>query len=77
MAQTTFTILIDDDYAAPAGALTVDQYLSFVMNMAAKSYKSQYGAADVEAGIQAACDAYNAALPPSPVDTGGTGSPAA
>lgn len=50
----------------PAGPLDKAQYANFVMNMAAKSYMNQYGAATFDEGIQAACDAYNAALPPLP-----------
>lgn len=66
MTQTTYTVLVDDAYAVPEGPLTAAQYVDFVMNRAAESYMKQYGAADVNAGIQAACDAYNAALPPAP-----------
>lgn len=60
-----YTIDIDDDYEVPAGELTKDEYLNFVMNMAAKSYKAQFSEATYEDGIEAACDAYNAALPTS------------
>jgi hypothetical protein len=63
MAQTEYAVVIDDAYVVPEGALTKDQYVNFVMNKAAESYKNQYGAADYDAGIHAACDAYNAALP--------------
>lgn len=64
--MTQYTIAIVDNYVAPGGALTADQYVEFVMNKAAESYMKQYGTADADAGIQAACDAYNAA-PPQPV----------
>lgn len=66
MATTDFTITIDDNYEVPEGPLTAAQYVEFVMNRAAESYQAQYSAADVEAGIQAACDTYNAALPEEP-----------
>ncbi len=66
MATTEYAITIDDDYQVPEGPLTAAQYVAFVMNRAAESYQAQYGAADAEAGIQAACDAYNAALPEQP-----------
>lgn len=63
MATTEYTITIADDYEAPQGPLTKAQYVEFVMNFAAKSYQTQYGVTGAEAGIQAALDAYNAALP--------------
>jgi hypothetical protein len=58
-----YTVAIDDAYVVPPGPLTKEQYVDFVMNMAAESYKNQYGTDTKEEGIQAACDAYNAALP--------------
>lgn len=61
--MSQYTINVSDTYVVPEGALTKEQYVEFVMNMAAKSYQSQYGTQDVESGIQAACDTYNAALP--------------
>lgn len=61
--MSQYTINVNDAYQVPEGALTKEQYVEFVMNMAAKSYQSQYNTQDVESGIQAACDAYNAALP--------------
>lgn len=61
--MTQYDINVVDNYATPAGALTKEQYVEFVMNKAAESYQSQYGTATTDAGIQAACDAYNAALP--------------
>ena len=61
---TDYTITIDDAYVTPEGPFaTNDGYLTFVMNSAAESYKSQYGTANVEDGITAAREAYNAALP--------------
>jgi hypothetical protein len=59
---TEYTLSIDDDYTVPEGALTKAQYVNFVMNKAAESYCNQYGAETCEDGIQAALDAYNAAL---------------
>lgn len=58
--MTEYVIQIDDQYTVPEGTLTVEQYVTFVMNRAAESYMKQYGTADVTTGIQAACDAYNA-----------------
>lgn len=63
---TNYTITIDDAYVTPEGALTKEQYVTFVMNKAAESYKNSYGTADFDSGIQAALDAYNAALPEQP-----------
>ena len=61
--MTQYTIEIVDGYVTPEGALTKEQYVEFVMNKAAESYQIQYGTATTEDGIQAACTAYNAALP--------------
>ena len=63
-----YTIDIRDDYTVPAGPLTAEQYVAFVMNRAAESYQAQYGTATVNEGVQAACDAYNAALPLAPTE---------
>jgi hypothetical protein len=64
-----YTITISDDYTPPEGALeTNEAYVTFVMNSAAGSYRNQYAAADFEAGITAAREAYNAALP-TPTET--------
>lgn len=38
------------------------QYVNFVMNMAAKSYKVQYGTDTSMAGIQAALDVYDSTV---------------
>lgn len=65
MAQTEFTITLDDDYQVPEGPLTPAQYVMFVANKAAESYQKQYGTSDFLSGVHAACDAYNAALPQS------------
>ena len=72
MASTDYQITVEDGYTVPAGPLTSDQYVNFVMNMAAQSYMNQYQAATPDEGIQAACDAYNASLPspePAPAPT--------
>ena len=61
--MTDYTIAITDGYAPPEGPLDADNYIMFVMNRAAESYMAQYHTATVNDGIQAACDAYNAALP--------------
>ena len=59
-----YTITISDAYTPPEGALeTNEAYFTFVMNKASESYKNQYAAANFEAGITAAREAYNAALP--------------
>lgn len=64
MAQTDYTITIEDGYVVPEGPLlTNDDYVTFVMNMAAKSYEVQYGTATVDEGITAAREAYNVSLP--------------
>ena len=63
--MTQYTINIVDDYAVPEGILTKEQYVEFVMNKAAESYKRQYNTDTADEGVQAACDAYNAAIPVS------------
>lgn len=64
MAQTDYTITIDDAYVTPEGEFTTkQQYLTFVLNKAAESYRNAYGVMTNAEGIQAALDAYNAALP--------------
>lgn len=60
-----YAINITDDYTPPEGPLSAEQYVNFVMNNAAKSYQAQYKTDTVNEGVQAACDAYNANLPPS------------
>ena len=65
MSQVTYQIEVADSYTPPTGEIATDaDYVSFVMNMAAKSYKTQYQTATVNEGITAARVAYNAALPP-------------
>jgi len=63
---TEYTLTIDDDYAIPEGELTKEQYVNFVMNKAAESYKNSYGTADFDSGIQAALDAYNESVVEAP-----------
>lgn len=57
------TINITDGYEPPAGPLTPEQYVEFVMNRACESYRNQYGTEDVQIGLEAACAAYNDSLP--------------
>lgn len=70
MSIVPFSVVIDDDYTVPAGHLSPEQYVTYVMNMAAKSYQSQYKSASAVDGIDAACAAYNATivLEPEPRD---------
>ena len=63
-----YTIDIRDDYTPPEGPLSAEQYVEFVMNRAAESYQAQYKTDTVNEGVQAATDAYNAALPPAPTE---------
>jgi len=68
--MTTYTSdVIADVYPQPGEIATNEAYLTFVINKAAESYQSQYGAASKEDGITAARKAYNASLPvPAPVE---------
>lgn len=67
MANTDYTITVEDGYTVPAGPLPDnDAYLTFVVNMAAESYKKQYATQTVDEGIAAALAAYNANVPPAP-----------
>ena len=62
--MSTYSITISDDYAAPTAPLdTNEAYLTFVLNRASESYQTQYGAASKDAGVTAAREAFNAALP--------------
>lgn len=63
---TEYTLTIDDAYVVPEGELTKEQYVNFVMNKAAESYKNSYGTADFDSGIQAALDVYNASVVVAP-----------
>lgn len=60
MTQLTTTLVINDKYKAPEGAIeTNEDYINFVVNRAAQSYKTQYAVKDVVSGITAAREAYN------------------
>jgi hypothetical protein len=61
----TYTLTITEEvYPQPTKPLdTNEAYLTFVLARAAESYQSQYGTASKEAGITAAREAFNAALP--------------
>jgi hypothetical protein len=64
----SYTITIVDGYVAPTEPLdTNEAYVTFVMNMAAMSYATQYGTATSDEGITAAREAFNASLP-APVE---------
>ncbi len=54
----------------PTEPLTKEQYIDWVVNRASESYMNQYSTASKEDGIQAACDAFNAAIPPQPAPEG-------
>jgi hypothetical protein len=66
--MTDYAVQVTDGYVVPEGPLDAEQYVNFVMNRAAESYMAQYKTATVNEGIQAACDAYNAALPVLPTE---------
>lgn len=66
--MTTYSINVTADvYPQPGEIATNEEYLTFVVNRAAESYQNQYGAASKDAGVTAAREAYNAALP-APVE---------
>lgn len=55
-----YELTVEDSYESPATVFETNQeYLNFVVNMASKSYKSQYLADTVEEGITKAREAYN------------------
>jgi len=54
-----YQINLIENYVVPEGQLTNEQYVDFVMNMAAKSYMNQYNQPTPEEGLTAARDAYN------------------
>lgn len=58
-----YTVDIRDDYTAPEGPMDAAQYIDFVVNRAAQSYQRQYGTENVNAGVRAACDAFNGQSP--------------
>jgi hypothetical protein len=63
-----YQIDLIDTYTVPEGALTKEQYVNFVMNLACQSYMKQYNAGDVEDGLAMAVMAYNSSIPePTPV----------
>jgi hypothetical protein len=67
--MSEYTVTIVADYEPPAGPMTKEQYLNFVMNRAAESYMRQYGTPDPDSGIQAAADVYNAGLADAQTET--------
>ena len=65
--MTEYTVTTVADYVQPTTAIATDEgYVDMVMNMAAKSYMAQYGAATPDEGITAAREAFNASLPVVP-----------
>jgi hypothetical protein len=63
-----YQINLLENYVVPEGQLTNEQYVDFVMNMAAKSYMNQYNVTTPEDGLTAARDAYNSnVVVPEPV----------
>lgn len=67
MAQTSITVILDDAYQAPTGAIPdVATYVNFIMNSAAQSYKSHHGTADLASAIAADLAAYNATIAAQP-----------
>lgn len=61
--MTQYIINIEDSYKVPEGPLNNQQYVVFIMNRAAESYKNQYNTLDFEAGVTAARTSYNDSLP--------------
>ena len=65
--MSDYTVTTVADYVQPTTAIATDEgYVDMVMNMAAKSYMAQYGAATPDEGITAAREAFNASLPVVP-----------
>ena len=65
--MSDYTVTTVADYVQPTTAIATDEgYVNMVMNMAAKSYMAQYGAATPDEGITAAREAFNASLPAVP-----------
>lgn len=57
-------VTIVENYEQPTTPIADNEgYVDMVMNMAAKSYMSQYGVATPDEGITAAREAFNAGLP--------------
>ena len=62
--MTEYTVTTVADYVQPTTAIATDEgYVDMVMNMAAKSYMAQYGAATPDEGITAAREEFNASIP--------------
>ena len=58
-----YELTIEDSYELPITTFETNQeYLNFVVNMASKSYKSQYQTDTVEEGITKAREAYNSTV---------------
>lgn len=58
-----YEINIVTDYVQPTTVIATNaEYVDMVMNMAAKSYMTQYESATPEAGITAAREAFNASF---------------
>ena len=58
-----YEITVEDSYELPTTTFETNQeYLNFVVNMASKSYKSQYQTDTVEEGITKAREAYNSTV---------------
>ena len=63
----SYIINIVNDYVQPTAAIDTNEgYVDMVMNMAAKSYQSQYNTATSEEGVTAAREAFNAQFPVVP-----------
>lgn len=60
-----YQINLENDYVVPEGQLTNEQYINFVMNMAAKNYMNQYNQPTPEDGLAAARVAYNESINPT------------
>ena len=69
VTTVTYEIEISDDYVVPTGTIdSNEEYIDFVMNKAAESYKKQYDTKTSNDGITAARETYNASVP-APVET--------
>ena len=65
--MSDYTVQIVDDFVAPTAPLaTNEEYVNFVMNMAAVSYMSAYGTQTSDEGITAAREVFNASFPAPP-----------
>jgi hypothetical protein len=62
--MSIYAIDVVDGYVQPTTPIDTNEgYVNMVMNMAAQSYMHQYKTANVEDGITAAREAFNASLP--------------